>query len=275
MKDGSGKLAVVTGASTGIGYELGELCADHGMDLVIASNDGLIEKAAEKYRSHGVEVTALTVDLATQAGVDQLVAAVGGRPVEHLIANAGQGLGHAFVEQDWQEIQQVIDTNVTGTVYLLRRLVPSMVERGEGKVLITGSIAGLMPGSFQAVYNATKAFIDSFAWALRNELKDSGVTVTCLMPGVTDTEFFERADMMDTHVGTAKKMDPKKVAEIGREAMMRGDGDVVAGLKNKLQAAMTNVLPEAALAEQHRKQAEPGTGDPANDESDRTLRSRV
>jgi short-subunit dehydrogenase len=266
MKDGTGKLSVVTGASTGIGYHLAELCAGHGMDLVIASNDGKIEAAAADFRAGGVEVTAVTADLATTEGVDQLIAAIGGRPVDHLLANAGEGLGHAFLEQDWNAARHVIDTNVTGTLYLLRQVLPGMVARGEGRVLITGSIAGFMPGSFQAVYNATKAFLDNFAWALRNELKDSGVTITCLMPGATDTEFFERADLMDTKLGTGKKADPAKVAKIGWEAMMRGEGDVVVGFKNKLQAAMANVAPDSMLAEQHRKMAEPGTGkDAAND----------
>ena len=134
-----------------------------------------------------------------------------------------------------------------------------MRARGEGRILITGSIAGFMPGTFQAVYNGTKAFIDSFSFALRNELKDTGVTVTCLMPGATETEFFERADMLDTKVGQAKKDDPADVAKTGFEAMMKGDGDVVSGWKNKLQTAIANVTPAGVLAEQHRKMAEPGS----------------
>ena len=154
----------------------------------------------------------------------------------------------------------MIDTNVTGTAYLLHEAVPAMRDRGQGKILITGSIAGLMPGSFQAVYNGTKAFLDSFSWALRNELKDTGVTVTCLMPGATDTEFFERADMLDTKVGQAKKADPADVAKTGFDAMMRGEGDVVHGLKNKIQAAIASITPQSQLAEEHRKMAEPGSG---------------
>ena len=118
-----------------------------------------------------------------------------------------------------------------------------------------------MPGTFQAVYNGTKAFVDSFAWALRNELKDTGVTVTCLMPGATDTEFFERADMMDTKVGVSEKDDPADVARVGFDAMMRGDGDIVAGWKNKLTSAMALVTPASVLAAQHRKMAEPGSGE--------------
>jgi short-subunit dehydrogenase len=152
-----------------------------------------------------------------------------------------------------------IYTNVTGTVYLVQLVGRQMRARGEGRILITGSIAGFMPGAFQAVYNGTKAFIDSFSFALRNELKDSGVTVTCLMPGATETDFFERADMMDTKVGTEEKADPADVARLGYDAMMEGKGDVVAGWKNKLQSAIANVTPAGVLAEQHRKMAEPGT----------------
>jgi short-subunit dehydrogenase len=135
-----------------------------------------------------------------------------------------------------------------------------MRQRGAGRILVTGSIAGFMPGTYQAVYNGTKAFIDSFSFALRAELKDTGVTVTCLMPGATETEFFERADMMDTKVGQSAKDDPADVARTGFDAMMRGDGDVVSGWQNKLQSAIANITPAGILAEQHRKKAEPGSG---------------
>jgi len=137
-----------------------------------------------------------------------------------------------------------------------------MRTRNEGRILFTGSIAGLMPGSFQAVYNASKAFVDSFSDALRNELKDTGITVTCLMPGPTETEFFERADMMDTQVGTdPKKEDPAATARHGYDALMNGEGHVVSGWKNKVQAALAHVTPQAVLAERHRQMAEPGTAD--------------
>lgn len=124
---------------------------------------------------------------------------------------------------------------------------------------ITGSIAGFVPGAFQAVYNGTKAFIDSFAFALRAEVKDTGVTVTCLMPGATETEFFARADMLDTKIGQGKKDDPADVARTGFKAMMNGDGDVVSGWHNKLQSAIANVTPASVLAEMHRKKAAPGS----------------
>lgn len=250
-------LAIVTGASSGIGYELAKRCAEHGFDLVIASDESTISQAAHDFRGLGANVHALEMDLATTEGVEQLYRSVNGRPVEALLANAGHGLGKAFLDQDFDEVRHVINTNITGTIDLVQKVARDMRERGQGRILITGSIAGFMPGSFQAVYNGTKAFIDSFAWALRNELKDSGVTVTCLMPGATDTEFFARADMLDTKVGQGKKDDPADVAKTGFDAMMKGEGDVVSGFKNKVQAALANVTPSALLAEQHRKMAEP------------------
>ena len=253
-------LAVVTGASSGIGYELARLAAEDGYDLVIAADEPSIVEAKAGLEQHGGKVDALQVDLSTTEGIDELLALIGGRQVDALMANAGRGLGHGFLDQDWAEARFVIDTNITGTVYLIQQVARDMRERDRGKILVTGSIAGLMPGSFQAVYNGTKAFLDSFAWALRNELKDTGVSVSCLMPGPTDTEFFERADMLDTKVGAdPKKADPADVALTGYRAMQKGEGDVVAGFKNKLQAAMAAVTPQSVLAEQHRKMAEPGS----------------
>jgi short-subunit dehydrogenase len=257
-------LAVVTGASSGIGYNLACCCAENGFDLVVAADQPL-EEATADFRALGAQVTPVQTELASREGVDQLLAAVGGRHVDALLANAGHGLGKGFLEQNFAEVQHVIDTNITGTLYLLQKVGNEMRGRGQGRILITGSIAGFMPGSFQAVYNGTKAFIDSFAAALRNELKDTGVSVTCLMPGATDTEFFARADMLDTKVGADDdaKSDPADVAKAGFEAMMNGEADVVAGLKNKLQVAMAKVMPSQMVAEQHRKMSEPGTAEKA------------
>jgi short-subunit dehydrogenase len=252
-------LCVVTGASSGIGRELAILAAREGFDLIAAA-DTPLDEAITELESLGATVTGLEVDLATREGCEAVCAAIGERPVAALMANAGHGLGRSFLDQDFEEVRHVIDTNITGTIYLIQRVARQMVASGAGRILVTGSIAGYMPGAFQAVYNGTKAFIDSFSLALRNELKDTEVTVTCLMPGVTDTEFFERADLMDTDVGTTdKKADPAEVAEIGFKAMMKGESDVVAGMKNKLQVAMAGIMPKEVLAEQHRKMAEPGT----------------
>lgn len=254
------QLAVVTGASSGIGLELARQCASNGFDLVIAADDPVIEQAAGELRKLGAAVETVQADLATTEGVDRLYAALKGRTVDALIANAGHGLGHGFLDQDFADARHVIDTNITGTLYLIQKVGRDMRARNQGRILITGSIAGFMPGSFQAVYNGTKAFIDSFSFALRDELKDTDITVTCLMPGPTDTEFFERADMMDTAVGQGKKDDPAMVAKVGFDAMMKGEGDVVAGWKNKMQTAMATVTPSGLLASQHRKMAEPGSG---------------
>jgi short-subunit dehydrogenase len=253
-------LAVVTGASAGIGYELAKCCAAHGFDLLLAADQPSIHDAAQDCRALGVAVKAIEADLARLEGVDRLYAAIKGRPVDALLANAGHGLGHSFLDQHFADVRHVIDTNITGTIYLIQQVGRAMRARGQGRILITGSIAGFIPGTFQAVYNGTKAFIDSFAFALRNELQDTGVTVTCLMPGPTETEFFARADMLDTRVGQQEKDDPADVARAGFDAMMQGEGDVVSGWKNKLHSTIANVTPAGMLAEQHRKMAEPGSG---------------
>jgi short-subunit dehydrogenase len=261
MADAAAKpLAIVTGASTGIGYELAKECAKNGFNLIVAADEPAIDKAAKEFSQLGADVDAITADLATLEGVDEVYAAIRGRPVDALLANAGRGLGKGFLDQDFDDVRHVIDTNVTGTLYLLHKVGRDMRTRGKGHILITGSIAGFMPGTYQAVYNGTKAMLDSFSFALRHELNDSGVTVTCLMPGPTDTEFFARADMLDTKVGQAKKDDPAEVARIGFDAMMKGQGDVVSGWKNKLQTAIATVTPSGVLAEMHRGMAEPGTG---------------
>jgi len=259
MDEPSGKLALVTGASTGIGYFLAQECANHGYDLIVAADEARIERAAEALRRTGVDVRAVEADLATLEGVDQLREAVEGRPIDLLLANAGRGLGGDFLDQDFSEARRVVDTNITGTLYLIWRVGSQMRSRGEGRILITGSIGNFMPGAYQAVFNASEAFLDCFSFALRAELDDSGVSVTCLMPGATDTEFFARADMATA--GRAQRMDdPAEVARMGFEAMMRGDEqDAISGWKSKLQSALATVGAAArSQPRQHRKTAPPG-----------------
>jgi short-subunit dehydrogenase len=253
------ELALVTGASSGIGLELARCCAENGFDLVVVADEPQVHEAAEDLRASGARVESVEADLATTEGVDRFLAAANGRAVDVLIANAGRGLGGAFLDQKFDRIRRVLDTNVTGTLYLVHKVGREMRVRGSGRILITGSIAGFMPGTYQAAYNGSKALLDSFAFALRAELKDSGVTVTCLMPGATETDFFERADMLDTKVGTQKKQSPAEVARLGFEAMMKGEGDVVTGWNNKLRAAIAHLMPSGALAEMHRREAGPGT----------------
>jgi len=259
MPSPNGKLAMVTGASTGIGYHLADECAQHGYDLIVAADEPQIEKAAQALETRGVKVTPVEADLSTTEGVDKLYAAAQGRKIDMLVANAGIGLGKGFLEQDFDKVRRVIDTNITGTLYLIQKVARDMRRQHDGRILITGSIAGFTPGSFQAVYNASKAFLNSFSFALRTELDDTGVSVTCLMPGATETEFFARAGMLDTKIGTSKKDDPQEVARVGFEAVMRGDGDIVSGWHNKLQTVLANLMPSGMQSEQHKKEAAPGT----------------
>jgi len=253
------KLAIVTGASTGIGLEIAKLAARDGYDLIVAADEPLVDASAS-FRAVGVEVQSVEADLAPDQGVSQLLAAVGDRAVDVLVANAGQGHGGPFVEQDPESWKHTIGTNVTGTLALIQPVLRDMLKRGEGKILVTGSIAGYVPGSFNAVYNATKAFIDNFCAALSDEIKDTPVTVTVLKPGATDTEFFRRADMLDTKVGQQKKDDPADVAETGWKAMLEGERSVVHGLMNKATVLAAGVAPEPLTAARHRAQAEPGSG---------------
>ena len=254
-------LALITGASSGIGYNLARIAAQKGYDLVVAADQPL-DDAIMDFQSLGATVEAIQVELASKEGVDKLLELVADRTLDVAMANAGHGLGGAFLQQDFVEVQHVINTNITGTIYLLQLVGKKMKTQGNGRILVTGSIAGFQPGAFQAVYNGTKAFIDSFVAALRNEMKDdAGVSITCLMPGATDTDFFARADMLDTKVGSDRKalMDPGEVAQIGFDAMLEGEADVVAGWKNKAMVAMSKILPAQVVAEQHRKMAEPGS----------------
>jgi uncharacterized protein len=218
-----------------------------------------IEEAAEEVRRFAGIVNSVEADLSTKEGVDKLCDAIQARekPVYALLANAGRGLGKAFLDRDFEEERRVIDTNITGTLYLIHKIGASMRGQREGRILITGSIAGFIPGSYQAVYNGTKAFLDSFSYALRDEMKDSGVTVTCLMPGATETKFFERAGMMDTEMGRAKKDDAAQVARLGFDAMMKGEGGVITGWQNKFRTAMAKIMPAGFMAERYRKAAEP------------------
>ena len=254
-------LAVVTGASSGIGLELARQFATNGYDLVLAADRDLGE-VQTVVESEGAQVVdAIECDLSTEEGVDQLYGRLKGRAVDALAANAGIGLGHAFLDQDLPEAMKVVDTNIKGTLALVHAVGRDMRSAGQGRILITSSIASKIPGTFQAVYNASKAFLQSFSFALRNELKDTGVSVTALLPGATETDFFERAGLEDTKVGSpdAKHDDPAMVAKAGFAALMKGEGDVVAGFKNKMQVAATRVLPETQLAEMHRDMAEPGS----------------
>jgi short-subunit dehydrogenase len=256
--------AVITGASSGIGYELARQLAARGYDLLIVAEDAGIEEVAADLRRDGRNtVTAVRADLARHDGVLKAWYAIeeSGRSVDVLALNAGRGIGGAFVGgTELADELNVIDINVTSTVHLAKLALPGMVGRGRGRVLITSSIASMMPGTYQAVYNASKSFTQSFAEALRAELKDTGVTVTSLMPGPTDTNFFHRAEMDDTRVGASDKDDPAQVAEQAIRALLDGKEKVLAGsLSTRAQAVASKVTPDRLKAEMHRRMAEPGS----------------
>jgi len=256
-------LALVTGASTGIGLELARRFAEHGFDLVIAAHDDELQAAAPSLRGHGADVVAVRVDLATADGVEELWQRVQatGRPLAAAALNAGRGAGGAFAGgTELADELETIDLNVRGTVHLAKHVATDMVARGEGRILFTSSIAATMPGTYQAVYNASKSFVHSFALALRAELADTGVTVTSLMPGPTDTEFFARAGMLDTRIGAGEKDDPADVARDGFEALMQGEERVVsASMKARVQGRASRILPDRAKAAMHARMAEPGS----------------
>ena len=257
----SGSFAVVTGASSGIGLELAKVLTENGYDLLINAEDAELAEAERELAASGVAVEAARADLARPEGVEELFARIqaAGRPVDVLALNAGIGAGGDFArETELAKELELIDLNVRSTVHLCKLVVREMVARDEGRILFTSSIASVMPGAFHAVYNASKSFVQSFALAIRNELKDTGITVTSLMPGPTDTEFFERAEMEDTRIGSANKDDPAEVARQGYEALIAGDAKVIAGsLKNKVQGSVAGrLLPDGAKAEMHRLMAE-------------------
>src|SRR3954452_13870819 len=245
-------LALVTGASSGIGLELARQFGENGFDLVVAAEDAGLTSAAAELRQTGAEVQPVQVDLRTPDGVTQLYAAATslGRPLDAVALNAGVGRGGAFLDTDLADEQEIIDVNITSTVHLAKLVLRDMAARNEGRVLITSSIASTMPGSFQAVYNASKSFLQSFAEALQDELKDTGVTVTSLMPGPTDTNFFHRAEMDDTRVGqSSSKDDPAQVAKQGFQALMKEKDKIVAGsATTKAQGAANKVLPDKLKA---------------------------
>jgi short-subunit dehydrogenase len=252
--------AVITGASRGIGFELARVFAENGFDLLINAEDDLSD-AQRSLANEEAQIEAVRADLSKPKGVEKLYERIqkAGRPVDAIALNAGIGEGGDFTRDTSLEQElELIDLNVRSTVHLSKLVLSDMVRRGQGRILFTSSIASTMPGTFQAVYNASKSFVQSFAMAIRRELKGTGVTVTSLMPGPTETEFFERAHMEDTRVGSSEKDDPAEVARQGFDALMKGKERVVAGsLANRLMAYGGRFVPDRAKAEAHRLMAEP------------------
>ena len=269
MPSASHPLAVVTGASSGIGFELARQFVDHGYDLIAVAEDSGISGVAS-LASGGASVDTLQIDLASEDGVDELYAQITGtgRPVAALALNAGVGVGGAFAGRTADETTplaaelQIIALNVRSVVHLAKHVIADMVARDEGRVLFTSSVESTMPGSYQAVYSGSKSFVQAFALAIRDELKDTNVSITSLMPGPVDTAFFEKADMMDTKVGQGTKDDPADVARQGFEALMNGDERVVAAsLSSKVMGKVGRVLPDRVKAAAHSQMSEPGSGE--------------
>lgn len=249
-------LALVTGASSGIGFELAKLFADDGYDLIVAADDDGIHASADKLSAGGTEVRAVQVDLRKEDEVDRLYSSAteNGRRLDAAALNAGTGGGgNRFVDRSLEEDFNVIDLNVRGTVQLAKLILADMVSANSGKMLFTSSIVAMMPGSYQTIYNASKSFVQSFAEALQDELRDADVTITALMPGPTDTNFFRRVDMLDTLVGKMPKDDPGKVAKQGYDALMQGKKKVVASSPlSKGIGLMNRFLPDSVKAASNR-----------------------
>ncbi len=254
-------LAVVTGASSGIGLELARCCAANGFDLCLIAEDTAIHDVARELSQAGTVTYAHAIDLSTYDGVERAWSEIQaiGRPVDALLLNAGVGVGGDFTrETDLQRELAMISLNCNSVIHFAKRALPTMVARGAGRVLITSSVTAVMPASGSAVYGATKAFELAFAEAIRDELRDTGVTVTALQPNATETDFFRRAGMEHMKVAQEKKDDAALVAKQGFEAMMRGDDKVYAGsLKSRLMGILAEFLPEPAKARQHGKMTEP------------------
>jgi uncharacterized protein len=259
--------AVITGASSGIGFELARQFGAHGYDLLIVSNSNEIFSAQDDLENQGYSVDALKANLATYSGVENLYEQIraSGRPVDAIAINAGVGGGGEFTETDLREEINLINLNIVSVVHLTKRILSDMKSRGQGRILFNSSITSQMPSPFEAVYEGSKSFINSFAESLRKELKDSRISITVLMPGATDTNFIHRARIDDSNDGHEMKnyYDPAKVAEQGFEALMNGKERVFSeSLLTKLQGYALKLFPVKAKAQLHRKMTGPGTGSP-------------
>ncbi len=266
MPESTRPLALVTGASSGIGFELAKQFAEHGFDLVVVAEDDELEPAAAQLRALGAAVSAVRADLTRREEVEKVVAAYragSDRPLAAAALNAGVGVAGRFAETDLDAELGMVELNCASTVHLAKRVVQDMVARGEGRILFTSSVVSQAPAPFQTVYAATKAFVQFLALGLREELTDTGVTVTALLPGPTDTEFFDRADATDTRLGASdSKDDPALVARQGFEGLMAGEASVFAGsVTSKLMGKLSAVLPDSVAGRSQKPMTRPGSAE--------------
>lgn len=258
------RYALVTGGTSGIGYELAKLLAKDGYNLILVARqqEGLDKVSQELSLMYKVKVETMSKDLFYPGNAFELVDDIRakGIQVDVLVNDAGQGQYGEFVDTDIQRELDIIHLNISSLVVLTKSFLKDMVARGEGKILNLSSIAGKMPGPLQAVYHGTKAFVHSFTEAIREEVKDTGVTITSLLPGATNTDFFRKAQMEESKlVQEGHLADPIKVAADGYKALMEGDDMVISGMKNKFQVGMSDVMPDSTVAAQmHHQQAPAG-----------------
>jgi short-subunit dehydrogenase len=254
------KTALITGGTSGIGKELAKLFAQDNYNLIIvARNQGELDDTAAELGNNGIKIETISKDLSNMEEAFALCQEIGDRQIDVLVNDAGQGVYGLFKDNDIERELDIIHLNICATVIITKHFVQQMVTRGEGRILNLGSVAGKLPGPWQAVYHATKAFVLSFTTAIREELKDSGVTLTALMPGVTDTDFFNKAGMNDSKAVQDKEAmaDPADVAKAGYEALMAGEGRVIAGFKNKVQVNAANLMPDSSVAHTLYEQQKP------------------
>ncbi|QUH02942.1 SDR family NAD(P)-dependent oxidoreductase [Saccharopolyspora erythraea] len=256
-------LALVTGASNGIGYELAILFAKKGFDLVATGRSEKIHDAAEEFTRLGAHVEAVRADLSAHDAVEKVWQEVEatGRPLEAAAINAGVSIGGAFLDNDLDDELNLISLNITSVVHLAKRVSTAMARQRRGRILITSSLSATLPTPYETVYGPSRAFTRMFALGLREELRDSGVTVTTLMPGATNSDFHARAGMNNTAFGpTANKNDKVEVARQGFEAMLAGRAQVVGGDRTtKRTALLHRFLPETLKAVRHARKAKPRT----------------
>jgi short-subunit dehydrogenase len=263
MSNSNGKYALITGGTNGIGYELAKLFAQDGYNLVIVARDReRLEQVADKFsRDYRTTVIPIAKDLFQREAASEIYAELQMKEIriDVLVNDAGQGQHGYFADSDLQRIIDMIQLNIISLVTLTKLFLTDMLQRNEGKILNLASIASLNPSPLLAVYAATKAFVLSFSEALADELKETKVTMTALLPGATDTDFFSKADGENTKEYQESSLsNPSDVAKDGYEALMKGEVKVVSGMKNKLQAAMSNVIPDSKLAAtMHKKMEEP------------------